>query len=120
MPDPVVVSGGSAAWNPQRGCWEFVDIYWEAEFSLDDEWIDEDCFLRRTEQVIWRDVTCKVRNEDGSWTELSRHRESVQSYFLVEHWCKNEKKNAWTKPAPQDHPRRQEWDADDEFWRTVR
>lgn len=121
MPDRIVVKGGAAAWNPRKQCWQFTDIYWEPGFPWDNEWEDDECFVARTEYVLWIQTSCFVRDEKNDLKLIERTRTSSQSYVLAERYCKESVMRAWTeRPPDRDSPLNEEWDVEDEYWKAVR
>ena len=130
MPDPMErqrVRGGAGVWNPVRNCWEFTDIYWEAGFPLDLEWLSDDCFISRVEMTLWIQVSCLVRGKSGELELIERRRESSRSYILAERHCRPGPEGAWDETAEEawvenagtEHPVHESWDVDGEFWKSA-
>ena len=113
-----LIRGGSGVWNPVTQCWENVDIYWEEGFCLDDEWLDENCFIRRTPHTLWRQVSCLKPDRDGQLVLHERSRESMQSYLVAERWCKTEQGDARIEPSSDTHPQFEDWIIDGEYWKS--
>lgn len=107
----------SASWNPTHGCWEYVDVYWEDEFPMDNEWLDDNCFIARTEWVLWRETSCFDQNRDRTLVLRERSRESQQSYVLAQHYCKEQQGDVRVEPGQMVHPVNETWKIESEFWK---